>query len=123
MSRRWDLRSLVVVVVVVVVVEGITATGSDSSIAAAEETSPPEEASSPAPEKPYAPIENLLPATRVKLLLDRSTEAAQALKSEDLSADKKHALLSKLQNLLLEPRSIITEYETRGIQGESLLGN
>ena len=75
----------------------------DSTALAAEE-------SPSSQKKPYAPLENLLPATRVKLLIDRSLALVEALQKEEDVA-KKEELVAELKSLLLEPRSFLTKSE------------
>jgi hypothetical protein len=97
LSRRLALKSLVLGSLVVV---------ETTNPAFAQET-----LASPPKKKPYAPLENLVPATRVRILIDRSFEIARALKSEELSVTKRQELLSELQTLLLEPHSFLTKQE------------
>jgi len=56
--------------------------------------------------KPHAPLENLLPATRVMVLIDRAVDTAAALVQSKDSDDRqeKEQLIAKLKSLLLEPQ-------------------
>lgn len=68
----------------------------------------------PSPRKPYAPIENLLPAVRVKILIDQAVDIASQinnLQSSTETSESFQALLVQLKILLLEPRSFITSKE------------
>jgi len=58
--------------------------------------------SSKSDRKPYAPLENLLPATRVKVLIDESFDTATALVQSTDKQDK-DKLVVKLKSLLLDP--------------------
>lgn len=53
--------------------------------------------------KPYAPLENLLPATRVKVLIDKAVDTATALQDGSNDSQKKARLTAQLKSLLLEP--------------------
>jgi hypothetical protein len=57
--------------------------------------------------KPRAPLENLLPAVRVKLLIDESVELATKAATE--KQDK--LMIQQLSSLLLEPHSFLTAQE------------
>jgi hypothetical protein len=73
----------------------------------------------PMPRKPYAPIENLLPAVRVKILIDQAVDIASQLnyhQSRSEPAETFKALLAQLQSLLLEPRSFFTTKEDSSSQ-------
>jgi hypothetical protein len=58
--------------------------------------------------KPYAPLENLLPATRVKVLIDQAVETTAMLIEKHQSTGNtkdQQVLLEQLKSLLLEPHS------------------
>jgi hypothetical protein len=58
--------------------------------------------------KPYAPLENLLPATRVKVLIDQAVETTATLIEKHQSTGNtkdQQVLLEQLKSLLLEPHS------------------
>jgi hypothetical protein len=59
--------------------------------------------------KPYAPLENLLPAMRVKVLIDTAASAAKAINDQ---RPNKAELIAQLEALLLEPKSFITKEES-----------
>ena len=67
--------------------------------------------------KPYAPIEYLLPAARVRIYIDQAVELAQAIvdNSQKRNDDpaREEQLIAKLRALLLEPRrSFMTKQES-----------
>lgn len=65
--------------------------------------------------KPYAPLENLLPATRVRVLLDQAVDTASALvrlqKEGTPSDGTSEDLIAKLKSFLLEPQEFIKPEE------------
>ena len=63
--------------------------------------------------KPYAPLENLLPATRVKVLIDEAVDTATMLvESRDMiDNNKEEHLIAKLKSLLLEPQEFFKTKE------------
>ena len=58
--------------------------------------------------KPSAPLENLLPATRVKVFIDTATATAKAIIEDGTSKAENIALL---KHLLLEPQNFMTKQE------------
>jgi hypothetical protein len=61
--------------------------------------------------KPYAPLENLLPAVRVKLLIDTAASTAKAINESD-DGPNKAELIAQLKALLLEPKIFMTKEES-----------
>jgi hypothetical protein len=55
---------------------------------------------------PFAPSDALLPATRVKVMIDNAVEIASKLDAAQ-SFDVKQSLLSDLENLLLKPQNFL----------------
>ena len=55
---------------------------------------------------PFAPIDALLPATRVKLMIDRAVDIASKLVAAgNDNVEISHAMLQDLENLLLQPQN------------------
>ena len=54
---------------------------------------------------PFAPVDTLLPAARVKLTIDKSVDIARKLVVEENDTNKKKELLNDLERLLLVPQS------------------
>ena len=54
---------------------------------------------------PFAPINALLPATRVKLMIDRAVDIASKLVAAGDNVEISHAMLQDLENLLLKPQN------------------
>lgn len=54
---------------------------------------------------PFAPIDALLPATRVKLMIDRAVDIASKLVAAGDNVEISHAMLQDLENLLLKPQN------------------
>lgn len=59
--------------------------------------------------KPYAPLENLLPAMRVKVLIDTAASTAKAINDD---GPNKAELIAQLKSLLLEPKIFMTKEES-----------
>jgi hypothetical protein len=59
--------------------------------------------------KPYAPLENLLPAMRVKVLIDTAASTAKAINDD---GPNKAELIAQLKSLLLEPNIFMTKEES-----------
>ena len=65
--------------------------------------------------KPYAPMEYLLPAARVRIYIDHAVETAQAMVDSQKRNDVKETerqLIAKLSALLLEPRQFMSKKES-----------
>ena len=54
---------------------------------------------------PFAPVDTLLPAARVKVMIDKSVDIARNLVVEENNTDKKKELLNDLESLLLVPQN------------------
>jgi len=79
-------------------------------------THPTSESAARSGRQPYAPIENLLPATRVRVLIDRAVDISSTLVQlqKEASADKNvqtEKLIADLNQLLLEPQQFMTPEE------------
>lgn len=57
------------------------------------------------PVKPFAPLESLLPAARVKKVIDRSLAIASELESGGASDDGRELLVEELKGLILVPQN------------------
>ena len=73
------------------------------------------ESADPVSSKPFAPLENLLPATRVKLLIDTSANVAEQLcnlkNSGGATSDTKQQLIAMLEKNLLQTDQFMTVEE------------
>ena len=63
--------------------------------------------------KPFAPLENLLPAARVKVLIDQAVDTTNSLVQfkENDDSPKKDPLIAQLKSLLLEPQEFFKTRE------------
>lgn len=92
-GRRNILESIVVYTC------GIILAWPSAVAGAKEETMPPSTT------KPYATLDALLPAARVKLTIDESVTITSELVSLDSNSNKKEQLIQELQDLLLKPQN------------------
>ena len=77
----------------------------------------------PAPQKPFAPNEALLPAARVKLTIDRAAQLAKELVAaleNETTADKNSneqqvAAIQELKRLLLQPQDYVGSLKLQGV--------
>lgn len=101
-STRRSLFHVAVATLVVNtnLVGGGTTAWADEDVTPVESTSTSTMASD---RKPYAPLENLLPATRVKVLIDTCDDTATSLTQDKNDKDTRQ-LIAKLKSLLLEPQ-------------------
>lgn len=63
--------------------------------------------------RPSAPLENLLPATRVKVLIDQAASTAKAIEDGTTNNNNEAENIALLKHLLLEPQSFMTKEEAR----------
>jgi hypothetical protein len=66
--------------------------------------------------KPHAPLENLLPAMRVKLLIDDAVDTAEQivrLHKQGAASLEKPTLISKLKDSLLAPQQFMTKQDAK----------
>jgi hypothetical protein len=76
-----------------------------------------EETNSTTTKRPYAPVEDLLPAMRVKVFIDRT---AQLTKDLTTSSDptRKATILDELQSLLFQPQNFTRGYQLKPVPSE-----
>lgn len=103
-DRRCSLRGLLLFGAVVVM---------RPSLAAAQEDAPPTTTARPTnvppssatTTRPYASLDALLPAARVKIIIDKSVDTASNLVSSSDSNKQASLLIQELQDLLLKPQN------------------
>lgn len=67
--------------------------------------------------RPYAPVEDLLPAMRVKVFIDRSYQLAKELTTSD-NPQVQAKIMDDLQSLLLEPQKFTRGYQLKPVPVE-----
>ena len=80
-------------------------------------TGPIEKVNAEETKRPYAPVEDLLPAMRVKVFIDRSVELTKELMTAD-DSQVRAKIMDELQSLLLAPQLFTRGYQLKPVPVE-----
>lgn len=64
--------------------------------------------------RPFAPVDTLVPATRVRRMIDKAVDIASLLSKDD-NNEKQKLLLAQLEGLLFQPQSFTRGYQTMDV--------
>lgn len=65
--------------------------------------------------KPFAPLENLIPALRVKLTIDKAISLTRSLISVSPGSKSSIEILNELENILLQPQNYVRSLKLQGV--------